>query len=73
MTIRVFLADDHAVMRDGLKALLQAAGDITVVGEVGNGQEAVRGVLDLRPDVVLMDIAMPELKGIEAARLLREK
>jgi len=73
MTIRVFVADDHAVMRDGLKALLQAAGDITVVGEVGNGQEAVRRVLDLRPDVVLMDIAMPELNGIEAARLLREK
>ncbi len=73
MTIRVFLADDHAVMRDGLKALLQAAGDITVVGEVGNGQEAVRRVLDLRPDVVLMDIAMPELNCIEAARLLREK
>lgn len=73
MTIRVLLADDHTVMRDGLKALLQAAGDITVVGEVGNGQEAVRRALDLKPDIVLMDIAMPELNGIEAARVLRDK
>jgi DNA-binding NarL/FixJ family response regulator len=73
MTIRVFIADDHAVMRDGLKALLQAAGDITVVGEVANGQEAVRRVPELKPDVVLMDVAMPDLNGIEAARVLREK
>lgn len=73
MTIRVLLADDHAVMRDGLKALLQMAGDITVVGEVGSGLEALRRVPELRPDVVLMDIAMPELNGIEATRLLRAK
>lgn len=73
MTVRVFIADDHAVMRDGLKALLQAAGDITVVGEVANGQDAVRRVPELAPDVVLMDVAMPDMNGIEAARLLREK
>jgi DNA-binding NarL/FixJ family response regulator len=71
MTIRVFIADDHALMRDGLKALLQAAGDIMVVGEVANGHEAVRRVPELAPDVVLMDVAMPELNGIEAARELR--
>jgi DNA-binding NarL/FixJ family response regulator len=72
MTIRVLLADDHAVMRDGLKALLQAAGEV-VAGEVANGREAVRRALELRPDVVLMDIAMPELNGVEATRLLRAK
>jgi DNA-binding NarL/FixJ family response regulator len=70
MTIRVLLADDHAVMRDGLQALLQAAG-CTVVGAVADGREAVRLALALRPDVLLMDIAMPDLNGIEAARLLR--
>lgn len=73
MTIRVVLVDDHAVMRDGLKALLQAAGDIVVIGEVGNGHDAVRTIPALAPDVVVMDIAMPELNGIDAARLLREK
>ena len=49
MPIRVFLADDHVLLRDGLKALLQAAGDISIVGEVGNGQEAVRRVPELAP------------------------
>lgn len=72
MTLRVLLADDHAVVRDGLRALLQAA-DIEVVGAVGGGREAVRLALALRPDVVLIDIAMPDLNGIEATRLLRER
>ena len=73
MTIRVVIADDHVLLRDGLKALLQATGDITVVGEVGNGQDALRRVPELAPDVVLMDIAMPELNGIEATRALTRK
>jgi len=73
VTIRVLLADDHAVMRDGLKVLLQQAADISVVGEAADGREAVRRVQELNPDVVIMDIAMRELNGIEAARLLREK
>jgi DNA-binding NarL/FixJ family response regulator len=68
MTIRVLLADDHALMREGLRALLTAATDIEVVGEVRTGREAEREVLQLNPDVVLMDIAMPDLNGIEAAR-----
>ena len=73
MTIRVVIVDDHVLLRDGLKALLQTTGDITVVGEVGNGQEALRRVPELAPDVVLMDIAMPELNGIEATRALAQK
>src|SRR3989304_10235369 len=73
MTIRVLLADDHAVVRDGLKVLLQQAADISVVGEAADGREAVRRAQELKADVVIMDIAMPELNGIEAARLLRDK
>lgn len=73
MTIRVLLADDHAMMRDGLKALLSASPDISVVAEVSNGGDAVRRAQELKPDVVLMDIAMPDLNGIEAARMLRDR
>jgi len=73
VTIRVLLADDHAVVRDGLKVLLQQAADINVVGDAADGREAVRQAQELKPDVVIMDIAMRELNGIEAARLLRDK
>jgi RNA polymerase sigma factor (sigma-70 family) len=68
MSITVFLADDHAVVRDGLRFLLEAEHDIKVVGDAANGRETVRQVARLCPDVVIMDIAMPELNGIEAAR-----
>ena len=64
--IRVLLADDHAVVRDGLRALLEAQSDIEVVGNAANGREVVRQTRQLHPDVVVMDIAMPELNGIEA-------
>ena len=57
--IRVFIADDHAVVRDGLCYLLEAQPDLTVVGDAGNGREAVALVKQLKPDVVLMDISMP--------------
>jgi len=73
MTIRVLLADDHALMREGLRALLTIPPDIEVVGEVRTGREAESRVLQLDPDVVLMDIAMPDLNGIEAARLIHAK
>ena len=67
MTIRVLIADDHAVIRDGLRYLLEAQGDMTVVGDAADGRQAVRLVQQVCPDVVVMDIAMPELNGIEAA------
>jgi len=72
MAIRVFLADDHAVVRDGLRMVLEARGEITVIGEAGNGRDAVRQVNRLQPDVVVMDITMPGLNGIEATAQLQE-
>jgi len=73
MSISVFLADDHQVMRDGLRTLLEAKPGIRVVGEAGDGREALRRVARLKPDVVLLDIAMPLLNGIEATRRIRLK
>lgn len=72
MTIHVFLTDDHAVVRDGLRSLLEAQGDITVVGDAASGRETVRQVQQLRPDVVLMDIAMPDMNGIDATQAIHE-
>jgi DNA-binding NarL/FixJ family response regulator len=64
------LADDHSVLRDGVAALLQAQGGMTVVAHAQDGREAVRKATELKPDVVIMDIVMPELDGIEATRLI---
>ena len=66
--IRILLADDHAVVRQGFKMILSAQPDMEIVGEAGNGREAVELAEQLRPDVVVMDVAMPELNGIEATR-----
>lgn len=73
MTVTVLLADDHAVVRDGLRALLESGQDLQVVGVAGNGRDAVTEVQRLRPDIVIMDIAMPELDGVEATRRIVEK
>ncbi len=67
------LADDHAVVRDGLRALLELGGELQVVGVAGNGRDALAEAVRLHPDVVIMDIAMPELDGIEATRRILEK
>ena len=68
--IRILLADDHAVVRQGFKMILDAEADMEIVGEAGNGRQAVDLAEQLRPDVVVMDVAMPELNGIEATRRL---
>ena len=72
MTITVFLADDHRVLRDGLRILLESQDDIKVVGEAENGNKAIEGILSIKPNVVVMDITMPELNGIDAAQSIHE-
>lgn len=69
--IRVLLADDHTILRDGIRALLEDQEDIEVVGEAEDGQAAVRMTSQLKPDVVVMDIAMPILNGLEATRQIQ--
>ncbi len=68
--MRVLLADDHALFRDGIRSLLEARG-VEVVGEAADGREAVEAALRLRPDVVLMDVAMPGVDGLEATRAIK--
>ncbi len=70
--LRIFLADDHMVVREGLKTLINAQPDMEVVGEAENGREAVKGAVALAPDVVVMDISMPQMNGIEATERLRK-
>ena len=69
-TIRVLIADDHALVRKGMMMFLGSCGDIKVVGQAANGEEAVAECATLKPDVVLMDLLMPELDGIEATRAI---
>ena len=68
MSTRVFLADDHKLFREGLKELVNKEPSLRVIGEAGDGQTAIRMLRDLNPDIVIMDISMPDLNGIEATR-----
>jgi DNA-binding NarL/FixJ family response regulator len=72
VTITIFLADDHPIVRDGLRALLDLQADLRVVGSAGDGREAVRLVKQLQPDIVVMDIAMSQLNGLEATQQIAE-
>ncbi|MHB9145781.1 MAG: response regulator [Symbiobacteriia bacterium] len=69
--IRILLADDQRLLRDGMRTLLSLEPDLTVVGEAADGQQAVRTAMELRPDVVLMDIRMPGMNGVDATRIIR--
>lgn len=71
--IRVLIVDDHTILREGIRSLLERESDIEIVGEAGDGEEAVAKAGELEPDVVLMDIGMPKMNGIEATRRIRQK
>ena len=73
MPITVFVADDHAIVRAGLVGVLAAQSDIRVVGTAADGRDTVRQVEKLKPEVVVMDIAMPQMNGIEAAREIHRR
>src|SRR5665647_9912 len=73
MPVRVLIVDDHALVRDGLRMILESLSDMDVVGEAGEGRDALVKAEALRPDVIIMDIAMPEMNGIEATRMICER
>ena len=71
--IKVLIVDDHALVRDGINALLNNQSDIQVAGEAANGEEAISKADSVKPEIILMDIMMPDMNGIEAARVIREQ
>ncbi|MBI2748076.1 MAG: response regulator transcription factor [Burkholderiales bacterium] len=73
MRIRILIADDHGMVAEGLQFLVAAHPDFEVVGRVADGREAVRSALDLEPDIVVMDMAMPEMNGVEATRVIHDR
>jgi two-component system response regulator NreC len=73
MTVSIVLADDHPVVRRGMRTLLESESDFTVVGEAGDGLETVRQIKRLQPDVLILDLMMPALHGLEALRIIRQR
>lgn len=72
-TLRILLADDHAVLRDGVRMVLESQTGFRVVGTADNGQDAVQLAEDLQPDIAVLDVAMPEMNGLEATRAIKER
>jgi DNA-binding NarL/FixJ family response regulator len=70
-SLRIFLADDHTVMREGLKSLVNAQADMNVIGEADNGRATLQRVRELQPDVIILDVSMPDLNGIQVTERLR--
>ena len=73
LPLRILIVDDHPMVADGIRALLETYDDLTVVGTLSNGREAIARTADLRPDVILLDLNMPEMNGLAATELLRER
>lgn len=73
MSITIYLADDHTIIREGLRLILSMNANFSVVGEAGDGRTALKDVVRLKPDIAIMDIAMPELNGIEATELISKQ
>ncbi|PPL14071.1 DNA-binding response regulator, partial [Microterricola pindariensis] len=73
MSIRILIADDHHVVRRGLVFFLKTQKDLEIIGEAENGRKAVEMARELKPDIILMDLAMPEMDGIEATKMIKEE
>ncbi len=73
LPLRILIVDDHPMVADGIRALLETYDDLTVVGTLSNGREAIARTADLRPDVILLDLNMPEMNGLAATEILRER
>jgi DNA-binding NarL/FixJ family response regulator len=73
MSIRVILAEDHVITRQGIRRLLEEEGNFTIVGEADDGEETVKLTVEKKPDVVIMDISMPKLNGVEATKLIKQR
>lgn len=71
--IRILTVDDHLLLREGISAMLEGQADMAIIGEAGNGREAIENFRRLRPDVTLMDLRMPDMNGIEAIRVIRQE
>jgi DNA-binding NarL/FixJ family response regulator len=73
MKVRIIIADDHKIMRDGLRSLIEKEDDMTIIAEAENGRQAVKYTFEQQPDIIIMDLAMPDMNGIEATRQIIEK